>query len=98
MERSFEVSEYSFNKIMKKDYNGRYIANNHRSAALKAATQLFRLHNKKTGSLTIVMRETTRNSKNTLKKYKISRKMDERIVNVNGKNIKFSYQMSIQSV
>jgi alpha/beta superfamily hydrolase len=98
MERSFEVSEYSFGKIVHKNYAGRFIANGHRAAALKAATQIFRLHNKDTGSVSIVMYETTRNSNNQSRKYKVKRIENPKTVNVDGKRITFNYDMTAKAM
>lgn len=93
MNRSFEVAEYSFGKINRRDYAGRFIADGHRAAALKAATQLFRLHNKSTGSIRITMYETTLNSNNQIRTYKVSRKYNPKTVDVDGKEITFNYDL-----
>lgn len=94
--RSFTILEIqSNNKNINKKIGGRYISKTPSGAAKKAFSKILNKNKDKYFKLVLKIKETTRNSKNKEFTYNLSRvfKKNPKIVNINGKEIIYNYDV-----
>ncbi len=97
-ERSFTVEKMLRGKKTLRTTGGRYISKSPSAAAKKAFSQYYRKQTPGKMTLIIHIRETTNDSSHKIFKYKISKVLDNKQVEKDGKIIEYKYKTKIKKI